>query len=115
MINSAAEWREFYKLPGAIATVMDPSWLLEGCPKCECKEWSVTSDCWAYCQSCFKGYPTQFPFTNAPVAYYDQNGAHCLMCKGSGKDNGEICQVCYGVRTQPDEPFTEIAMHDQEK
>jgi len=64
-ISTAKEWREFYKNAGAIATCMSPSWLLEGCPKCGNKAWEVTSDCWAYCKKCNKGYHTDFPFTKS--------------------------------------------------
>ena len=65
-MKNAKEWREFYqndKHGGAIATIMSLQWLEEGCPMCGSKKWSVTGDCWAYCEECHKGYPTHFPFT----------------------------------------------------
>lgn len=64
-IKTAQDWRDFYKSPGAIATCETPQWLAEGCPKCGCKKWDVTDDCWAYCCGCAKGFPTDYPFTRS--------------------------------------------------
>jgi len=55
-------WRETYK-KGGRGTVMSPQWLRNGCPMCGCKTWDVTSDCYAYCDDCYKGYHTDYPFT----------------------------------------------------
>jgi len=57
-------WRDFYKNPGAIMICQSPAWLRGGCPICACKKWEVTSDSWAYCQGCSKGFKTDFPFTS---------------------------------------------------
>lgn len=61
---------EFMKSPSAQCTIKF-SWLREGCPKCGSKKWEVTSDGWAYCDGCNKGYPTDYPFTNAPIEVLD--------------------------------------------
>ena len=71
MITTAKEWREFFKSPGAKATCMSIEWLHGGCPKCGCKKWSVTCDCWAYCMECNKGYNTYYPFTHHVVDELD--------------------------------------------
>ena len=100
MKQTAKEWREFLQRPGAIATCMSPSWLMEGCPKCGCKEWTVTSDCRAYCESCKAGYSTDFPFTHRCISFMDAHGdMHCLFCRGTGECNGEECQDCNGQVT----------------
>ena len=95
------EWVEFCKKPGAITTVMYQEWLLEGCPKCGCKEWEITNDGWCYCNGCSKGYSTYGIWTNATLVFYDKSGYHCFMCHGHGKRNGEICEDCGGRVTQP--------------
>ena len=100
-VKNAQEWREFYKSAGAIATCRSPRWLLEGCPKCGNKTWHVTNDCWAYCKSCNKGYPTEFPFTSAPLSLFDSDGVHCVFCEGRGEREGLICGDCHGAVTRP--------------
>ena len=60
---SEKEWREIYKKAGGIAVCADPTWLLNGCPRCGNKTWEVTNDCYANCKKCLKGIPTDFPFT----------------------------------------------------
>lgn len=72
-METAQEWREFAKKSGTVSTVMSPSWLKEGCPKCDNKSWEVTSDCWAYCKNCSKGFHTDFPFTNQILEDLDFN------------------------------------------
>jgi hypothetical protein len=64
-LKDSEAWRNFARHPESIATCMSPSWLLDGCPKCGNKTWNVTSDCWAYCDKCFKGFPTNYPFTKS--------------------------------------------------
>jgi hypothetical protein len=58
------EFKEFVNRPGAKATIMEYSWLKKGCPFCGCKKWEVTSDCYAYCCKCSRGFSTIYPFTN---------------------------------------------------
>lgn len=60
---SEKEWRDTYSRPGGISVCFDKQWLLNGCPKCGCKIWEVTSDCYAYCKGCSQGIPTDYPFT----------------------------------------------------
>lgn len=59
------DWRRTYGKPGGIGIAMSSTWLLNGCPICGCKSWQVTSDCWAYCDGCAKGIPTDYPFTES--------------------------------------------------
>jgi hypothetical protein len=61
-------WRKIYTSPGAIALCMSPEWLRNGCPKCGCTSWQVTNDCWAYCDGCYKSFPTLYAFTSEPLA-----------------------------------------------
>lgn len=68
-ISTYEEFVDFARQPGAIVTVRDPDWLLKGCPKCGGTSWGVTSDCWAYCDGCAKGYSTAYPFTKAGESY----------------------------------------------
>ena len=97
------KWRDTYKEGGAYDTCMYPSWLLHGCPVCGHSYWTVTNDYWAYCGHCMKGFPTDYPFTLRPLAHLDQNGVHCFMCEGTGKDYiGGKCTHCDGVVTQPE-------------
>ena len=83
-MNSAKEWRDFYKSPGAIATCNSPLWLAEGCPKCGCKRWQVTSDSWAYCCGCSEGFATAYPFTREDLDMLD------FEAEKGGKGNGNI-------------------------
>ena len=89
------EWRDAVKR-GALGCIVDsPSWLLEGCPTCGCKEWQVTNDHWCYCDKCARGFPTDFAFTNRSLAHFDENGYHCFMCKGTGETRaGNKCDEC---------------------
>lgn len=100
-MNTSQEWREFARKPGAITTVMSRNWLLDGCPKCGCKTWQVTNDCYAYCDGCAKGYSTAYPFTHAMLSRFDRHGLHCFMCDGYGERDGEVCDECRGKVTQP--------------
>ena len=87
------EWVEFHKSPGALSTAMSLDWLLQGCPFCGCKEWDVTNDGWCYCDGCAHGFPTDFIWTNEPLAHFDKNGFSCFMCHGTGKTRGgEDCE-----------------------
>jgi hypothetical protein len=73
---SEAAWREIYKSPGSVGLCRSPQWLRNGCPKCGCKTWQVTSDCHAYCDGCGKGFATEYPFTasGSILSILDENG-----------------------------------------
>ena len=100
-MDTYEEWVEFEKKVGAKSTVMYKDWLLQGCPKCGCKEWELTNDGWCYCTGCNKGYPTNGIWTNSPLVFFDKNGYHCFFCRGHGERDGETCDECYGCATQP--------------
>ena len=74
-IETSKEWREYYQSPGAIAVCRSPQWLLDGCPRCGHKNWQVTSDCWAYCDNCGKGVPTDYPFTFSVLEDFGEEDA----------------------------------------
>lgn len=57
MIKTYEEFAEFVRRSGAQATITY-TWMMKGCPLCGCKRWEVTSDGWAYCMKCNKGFPT---------------------------------------------------------
>lgn len=102
IMNTYEEWKVFANKPGAITTVMYQDWLLQGCPKCDGKEWELTNDGWAYCCGCSKGYSTNGIWVHAPLVFYDKNGYHCFMCRGYGKRDGATCEDCCGRFTQPE-------------
>jgi len=94
------DWVEFHKSPGGRSTVMSPSWLVRGCALCGHKEWTITNDCWAYCEGCSKGYSTDYPFTNRTIAWLDEKGIVCSWCKGTGQDREDPsrpCDDCEGI------------------
>jgi hypothetical protein len=64
------EFREFVHRPGAKATITW-SWMTKGCPMCGCKRWEITSDGWAYCDNCSKGFSMDSIMTNQPVEIVD--------------------------------------------
>lgn len=102
-MKTSQEWQEFARKPGAITTVMSRDWLLDGCPICDCKAWSVTNDCWAYCDGCSKGYRTAYSFAGTTLlSHFDEHGLHCFMCDGYGERDGEVCDECQGEVTQPE-------------
>jgi hypothetical protein len=99
------DWVAFDSKPGSLSTVLTPSWLLKGCPRCGCTSWAVTNDHWCYCDGCNKGWPTEFAFTHAPLSSLDKHGYHCCFCRGYGtrvvEGKVEVCDDCSGKQTQP--------------
>ena len=64
------EWHEFMKGLGATCTISDRRFLTEGgCPECGCKEWTITSDGWAYCEGCRYGQSQDFEISERPYVY----------------------------------------------
>ena len=68
------EWREIWQSPGGISTCRDTRWLLNGCPRCGCKEWQVTDDGWAYCDGCAVGIPTWGPLVGRGLWHFGPDG-----------------------------------------
>jgi hypothetical protein len=66
-------WRESGKT-GSIGFANSLQWLINGCPKCDCKTWQVTMDGWAYCDGCSVGVPTE-NWTNSPLAQLNADGS----------------------------------------
>lgn len=90
------EWRETYTHPGGIAECQSLDWLLNGCPLCDCTEWQVTDDGWAYCDGCNHGFPLAHRYTSRPLAHWGKDGMTCAMCKGTKVTrNGEPCDECF--------------------
>lgn len=88
------QWRDAYTRPGGIAECQDLAWLTNGCPKCGCTEWQITSDGWAYCDQCLIGIPLARSFMSRPLAHWGKDGLTCFMCKGTGITRDEPCGEC---------------------
>ena len=71
MTETYEEFCEFLTHPGAKATIMKYSWLAKGCPYCNCKKWTITSDGWAYCYECHSGFDTYGIWTSQIVEVVD--------------------------------------------
>ena len=70
MFKTWQEWHEFMGRLGAIATVDNRNFLLEGgCPKCGGKSWGIASDGWAYCNGCLYGQSQLFHVSERPEVY----------------------------------------------
>ena len=64
------EFVEFMKTKGAKSEIT-MGWMMKGCPKCKGKIWTVTSDGWAYCNNCNKGFSTVGTYTNRCIEVLD--------------------------------------------
>lgn len=63
-LGKYGQWCTVVQSPGGVA-LMPYEALRLPCPQCkQTKGWMVTSDAYAYCESCGFGTPTEFPFTN---------------------------------------------------
>lgn len=72
---SEAQWREIWGRQGGQAECQSPQWLLNGCPKCDSKDFDVTNDRWAYCRECNLGISCAFPFTDHLLARLMPDGS----------------------------------------
>jgi DnaJ-class molecular chaperone len=102
MTYTYEDWVRVANSPGSVSSIEHQFWMDKGCPRetCPGTSWDVTSDGWAYCRECGKGFSTWGIYPPRLVSIYAEGRYHCGYCAGYGQHRGDPCPDCDGQVTR---------------